>query len=295
MRQGRFYKFLLLLVITVLLLPSGYSEGIEQGKFYVVGVGPSGPDLATLKAIRVIEEADALLCPEGLRKEFEKYIKDKLILCDPWEGLWYYHGKKFDELKGKEKEEWQRYRLKKREEIVKIIKEKMAQGKKIALLDHGDPCVYASCHWFIESFREDEVEIIPGLSAFNAASAALKKSMLPAYDSRFVMLTAPFSLLGPKEDDEKILENISKYPTTMVFYMGLKSIDRLVITLGKYYPKDLPIAVVYHAGYPNKEKVVKGNLDTILKKLEGEKEKWLGMIVVGRCLAGEPYRSSKKD
>ena len=292
MGHVRHYKYKFIFLTTLILLFSFTWVGAEsKGKLYVVGVGPAGPDLATLKALKVIKEADAILCSEGMKKEFGEYLKDKHVLCDPWEGMWYYHGKKCDELKGREKEEWQRYRLKKREEIVGMIKQEIAEGKKIALLDRGDPCVFGPSNWFLEEFKEDEVEIVPGVSAFNAASAALKKSMIPAYDTRFVMLTAPFFLLGQKEDDEKILEELSNYPVTMVFYMGLKSLDRLVKTLKKYYPKDFPIAVVYFAGYPQKQKVVKGSLATIMERVKGEKEKWLGMIIVGRCLEGKPYQS----
>jgi len=31
------------------------------------------------------------------------------------------------------------------------------------LLDEGDPCVFGPSHWFIEGFREEEVEIVPGV------------------------------------------------------------------------------------------------------------------------------------
>ena len=283
---------LMLLIISMVVISFCPFAGAEGGgKFYVVGVGPAGPELSTLKAIKVIEQADFILCSEEMKKRFVEYLKNKPILCDPWQGMFSYHGKSYQQLREAEKKKWRIYRLKRREEIASKIKEKVMEGKKVALLDSGDPCVFGPSHWFLEEFKEDEVEIVPGVSAFNAASAALKKSMIPAYDTRFVMLTAPFFLLGQKEDDEKILEELSNYPVTMVFYMGLKSMDRLVKTLKKYYPKDFPIAVVYFAGYPQKQKVVKGSLATIMERVKGEKEKWLGMIIVGRCLEGKPYQS----
>lgn len=77
----------------------------------------------------------------------------------------------------------------------------------------------------------------------------------------------------------------------MVFFMGLEEMQHLVSLLQKYYPADLPIAVVYHAGFPDKEKVVKGTIANILSKIAAEKEQWLGMIIVGRALEGSPYRS----
>ena len=112
MRHVRYYKYKFIFLTTLILLFSFTWVGAEsKGKLYVVGVGPAGPDLATPKALKVIKEADAILCSEGMKKEFGEYLKDKHVLCDPWEGMWYYHGKKCDELKGREKEEWQKLSL----------------------------------------------------------------------------------------------------------------------------------------------------------------------------------------
>ena len=57
----------------------------------------------------------------------------------------------------------------------------------------------------------------------------------------------------------------------MVFYMALSSMDRLVEKFKKYYPPELPMAIVYYAGYSEKERVLKSTLGTIrddLKKVD---------------------------
>ncbi len=77
--------------------------------------------------------------------------------------------------------------------------------------------------------------------------------------------------------------------------MGLSEIDNLVATLKKYHPGDLPVAVVYYAGYPEKEKVVKATLDNILARIAPEKEKWMCMIIVGRCLEGPAFALSEEN
>ena len=87
--------------------------------------------------------------------------------------------------------------------------------------------------------------------------------------------------------------NFSRFNGTLVFYMGLAQIDHLVGTLKKYNPGDLPVAVVYYAGYSHKQKVVKGTLDTILAKIAPEKERWMGMIIVGRAITGPNFVLSK--
>jgi precorrin-4 methylase len=265
-------------------------KALTAGTFYVVGTGPAGPEHATLRALEVIKGADFIVCHKTMQQRFQAQLQGRPILADPWKGMFDYKGKHWDELpkmKPEEKRAFQEERIKIRDEIVRQIKEKLAQGKTVALLDSGDPCLFGPSHWFIEGFDPQQVEIIPGVGAFTAAMAALKKSSIPAYDTRFVMQTSPYFLTG---GGEEVFKDLSKHPTTMVFYMGIKKLNQLVPLLQKSYPGDLPVAVVYNAGYPDKEKVVKGTLDTILSKVAGEKEPWMGLIIVGRCLEGKPYR-----
>ncbi|AEB09456.1 SAM-dependent methyltransferase [Desulfobacca acetoxidans] len=270
---------------------SAHSGSIKPGTFYVVGVGPAGPEHTTLRALEVIKGVDYILCEDKMVERFKPYVKDKPVLADPWKGMWDYKGKPWEELpkmKLEEKRAFQEERIRIREEIVRQIKEKLAQGKTVALLDSGDPCLFGPSHWFSEGFEPQQVEIIPGVGAFTAAMAALKKSSIPAYDTRFVMQTSPYFFTG---SGKEMLGELAKYPISMVFYMGIRELPNLVPLLRQSHPGDLPIAVVYNAGYPDKEKVVKGTLDTILEQVAGEKEKWMGLIIVGRCLEGKPYRT----
>ncbi|MFZ5451189.1 MAG: SAM-dependent methyltransferase [Thermodesulfobacteriota bacterium] len=274
--------------------PSAFPGAVTPGTFYVVGTGPAGPELATARALEVIKGADFILCDPTIEKYFQEQLKGKPIMADPWKGMFDYKGKpwqKLSDMNPEEKRAFQKERIKIREDLVRQIKEKLAQGKTVALLDSGDPCLFGPSHWFIEGFAPQQVEIIPGVGAFSAAMAALKKSSIPAYDTRFVMQTSPYFFQGRNKQDQDVVKNLAKYPTTMVFYMGVKELNHLVPLLQKSHPGDLPAAVVYYAGYPDKEKVVKGTLDTILDQVAQEKEPWMGLIIVGRCLEGKPYRS----
>lgn len=270
-----------------------HQEKRGQGKFYVIGVGPAGPDHATCKAIECIKKTDVIFCSDDILKRFSTYLKGKKLLGDPWRGNFKYKRIDVEKLGPEEKRAYREERIRYWDETVVKIRSEMAKGKNVAILDSGDPCVFGPSHRIIEGFEPDEVEIIPGLGCFQAAMAALKKSSMPAYDTRFVMLTAPCFLLGMPANED-ILKDLSKYPITMAFYMALKNADNLIARLKKYYQPDLPVAVVYNAGNPEKEKVVKGTLDTILHDIKSEKEVWLGMIIVGRCLEGKPQRGMIK-
>jgi precorrin-4 methylase len=298
--------FLPLLAGSVLLLilcgPSASAARADggEGKFYLIGTGPAGPRHATLAALDSIQRADFVLCPDSIRKRFAKYLENKNIMeTDPFDAMFSYQGKSFREILASDPETiraFHRHRIQRRDQIVRRIKEKIRNGKRVALLTSGDPCLFGPGHWFLEGFAASEVEVIPGVGAFSAAMAALKKSSIPAYDARFVVQTAPFFLFGTdpggsQEPNPAILNDISRYPGTLAFYMALRNFEKLVEKLRSRYPADLPVAVVYYAGYAEKEEIIRGNLSNILEKIQKGDEDWLGMVIAGRCLEGRPYRT----
>ena len=116
----------------------------------------------------------------------------------------------------------------------------------------------------------------------NAAFAALKRCSTGAY-ARYVAQTDLQRFFGSGGSDG-LAQDLSRYPGTLVFYMALEGLERLIDALGQLSPGDLPVAVVYYAGWAGREKTVRGTLDSILRLVAGEEEKWMGLVVVGRCL-----------
>ncbi len=270
---------------------------MKKGKFYVVGTGPGGPDQTTLEALRCIEMADLILCPPETKERFSFYIAEKPVLCNPWEGLFDYKGKPWRELVHSDPsliESFKKERIRIREEIIGCVKKEMANGKNVALLENGDPCLFGPSHWFIEGFEDDQVEILPGVGNFSVAMAALKKSSIPAYDTRFVLQTSPFFLTENGQDDE-VFGDLSKYPATMVFYMALWNLENLINRLKNHYPVDLPVAVIYHLGDEKKQNIIQGTVKDIAEKVQGIKEDFAGLIIVGKCLEGYGYRSKTEN
>lgn len=283
----------LLLIITLICtfgLAPGAGAQAPAGKFFVVSTGPAGPELATLKAIEIMKSADLVLCPPRTAKSFQAYLRGKKVQ-DPWKKLWQYQGKVWlkdlSTFPPAERPKIVAKKSRERDEFVKKMKVLLKQGKKIALLDGGDPTIFSRAYWLLEGLNPEQVEIIPGVGAYTAAMAALKKAATGG-GARFVLQTAPFSFFG-KSDRDDLAQALSRFPGTLVFYMGLAQIKDLVNTLKKFNHGDLPVAVVYYAGYPQKQKVVKGTLDNILTRIAPEKEKWLGMIIVGRAITGPSF------
>ncbi len=245
----------------------------EKGKLYVIGMGPAGPDLTAPRALEIVQKADVLLCSPRLPERFARFgthIDPGKVAFDPWENI--FDDDKADPQKAE----------KQRKKVQDFVLEQIRQGKTVAMMDGGDACVYGpSLNHLLQGFDDALFEVIPGLGAFNAAGAALKRSFTPQ-GNRLTLLTSPSSMFGEnwdKEDD--LLKDLSKYDTTMVWYMSLRSLGKVVERLVRHYPPDLPIAIVYYAGYPDKEKVLKSRLGTVLTDVKQMKEAWLGLFITG--------------
>ena len=263
---------------------------IGRGKFYVVGTGPAGPQMATLQALDIIKQVDAVVAPDKHVKLFAEYIEGKPVLFDPWEGFWDYNGKFIIDLNKDEIDKFQVKRFSLRDERVNRIKELLTQGKDVALLDSGNPCFFGPSHWYVEQFDEQDIVIIPGMGCEAAALAALGKSIIPSYDARFVMQTAPLYMM----DLDEILNDLNQYPASIVAYMALRNPKKLFARLEKVYPADTPCAVVYWAGYPDKQHIIRGTVADMGQKIseEEQNENDMGLLFIGRFLHGKPYESA---
>lgn len=283
----------LILVMGIWLWPS-HLLAKERGSFFVIGTGPAGPEMATLQALNIIKRTDAIIASAEHVKLFKEYIGNKQVLFDPWQGLYDYKGKFWRFLSQHEMTTFLRERSQLIKARVEMIKDFLEEGKDIGLLDNGNPCLFAPCHWYAEHFDPQDLVIIPGMGSDAAAMAALGKSVIPAHDTRLVIQTSPFYLFEPMMGDFQILKDISKYPTTIILYMVLENRVRLFETLAQVFPSDMPYAVVYWAGYPDQQRIIYGTVADKGKKLSEVKEKYMGLLLIGRFLEGKPYESAMR-
>ncbi len=295
MKQVKQMVFVIAIILAVAewILPSE-AGAWSRGHFYVIGTGPAGPRMATLQALDVIKRMDVITASVKHVKLFDEFIGDKPVLFDPWKGLWDYKGKSYRELGKEERARFDVERFRVRDKRVEQIKDLLSKGKDVGLLDSGNPCLFGPSHWYVEQLDHDDVVIIPGMGCDAAAMAALGKSTIPAYDTRFVMQTSPMFLMNRNMEDRRILKDLSKYPTTMVLYMALRNPESLFAALKETLPPDMPCAVVYWAGHPDKQRILRGRVADMGQKLSKEKEGFMGLLFIGRFLEGKPYEAAKK-
>ncbi len=234
----------------------------STGKFYIVGMG-TAPDLITVRAQKVIARADVLVGEEGsFEKDWADLAKGKEIWQWPHNFRRLY-GADPKALKDADQRALAESLDKIRRQLVEKIRSAVAVGKVVACLEGGDPMMYGMT-LFLEMLPAGvPSEIVAGIGAFQAASAALKMSPPYGYDTNAVILT-----MGDWPGRVDINEKLMATGSTMVFYtMGL-DYPSLFAQLKRFYPADTPVAIVSDAGDQKLQKVLRSTVGRFLDDLD---------------------------
>jgi len=229
-------------------------------KVYFVGAGPGDPELITVKGRRLIEEADLVVYTGSLiNPDLLKGLKAELVDSN---GL---------SLKAT---------------TARII-EAFRSGKKVVRLHSGDPSLYGA---ILEQMKplEDagaDIEVVPGVSSLFAASAALKTQLTLKGVSESLVVTRPAGTT--LEDDE--IASLSKHRSTMAIFLGVDKIRNVISSLD--LPNNTPVAVVYHASWPD-QKILIGSLEDIADKVEAAGINRSALIIIGGVVKRSGFRRS---
>jgi precorrin-4/cobalt-precorrin-4 C11-methyltransferase len=237
-----------------------------MSKVYFIGAGPGDPELITLKAKKLIEEADVII--------YSGSLLNPKILEDARGEL--YDAAKMD-----------------REEINNILAEAALNGRLAIRLHDGDPSIYGAIREQIDKLESKGIEcqVIPGISALFAAASRLNLELtLPGITQTVIITRA--EARTPVPDREKI-EELAKHKSTMAFYLSVHLIDKVVKELIKGgYEEDTPVAVVYRATWDD-EIIIKGKLNDIARKVKDARINKTAIIIVGYVIEPKMYEYSK--
>lgn len=214
------------------------------GKVYLVGAGPGDPDLVTVKALRLVREADVIL--------YDRLIPDSLLSeARP-------DAEVIDVGKTPTKHRFSQ------DEINRLLVEHAAQGRIVVRLKGGDPFIFGRggeealiCHEAGIPF-----EIVPGVSSAVA---------VPAYAGIPLThreLSSSFTVITGHEDPTKPetsipYEVIARSRGTLVILMGVKQMPEIIGRLIEAgLPEDTPAAII-ESGTMTGQRVVVGTARTL--------------------------------
>ncbi len=233
-----------------------------MGKVYLTGAGPGDIELLTLKAARVIKEADIIIYDRLANPEILNMCKDG---CE-----FIYVGKE----DGKH--------ILPQNEINEVIYKSALKSDIVVRLKGGDPFVFGRGGEEGAYLRERgiEFEVIPGITS--AISVPAYAGIPVTHRGISVSFRVVTGHEAPNKEVSQIPWQNFKTDDTIVFLMGLHNLDKIankLIEIGK--PKDFPVAVISR-GTTKDQKTVVGTLQDIYEK--AKELPTPALIVVGKVV-----------
>lgn len=234
---------------------------------HFIGAGPGDPDLITVKGRKLIAEADVIIYAGSLVNP------QVLDVAKPEAEIYDSAGMTLPE-------------------VIAVMKEQTANGKQVVRVHTGDPSVYGAHREQMAELDRLGIsyDVVPGVSSFQAAAAALKREYTLPGISQTVILTRMEGRTAVPEREQ--IEALAAHQTTMVIFLSVGQITELTGRLQQGgYPADTPVAVVYKASWED-EKIVVGTLTDIAGKVQEAGIRKTALVTVGRFL-GDSFELSK--
>ena len=227
-------------------------------KVIFVGAGPGDPELLTVKAARLLKNcrcciyAGSLVSPRVLALLPAKAEKhDSAALALP--------------------------------QIVELYRRAQKRNLNVVRLHSGDPSIYGAIREQMNELDKLGIgyEVVPGVSSFQAAAAALKTELTAPEISQTIILTRTSGRTPLPREQE--LDRLAQTRATLCLFLSTANLKAVVRTLAEHYGRDCPIAVVYRASWPD-QRVIRGTLADIAAKMAKLNIHKTAMIIVGRAL-----------
>jgi len=237
----------------------------EQGKVYLVGAGPGDPELLTLKALRLLEQADVVV--------YDRLISQDVLDLIPGGVSRISVGKAAG-----------RHSMP-QDQINELLASLARHRRRVVRLKGGDPFIFGRGSEEALYLRRRGIpfEVVPGITAAAACSAYAGVPLTHRGLSRGVRLVT-----GHFRDDEPIdldWRALADPESTLVVYMGLANLGRISSELlAAGLPPDTPALAVQNGTTPEQRRVFSD-----LRKLpQRVQEAGLGaplLIIIGRTVA----------
>ena len=238
-------------------------EGLNlayPGMVYLVGAGPGDPELLTVKAKRLIEDADVILYDYLVHPSLLSTTKAVLVCV----------GKK----KGKHS--------KKQSEIHDLLKHYAEQGHRVVRLKGGDPMVFGRVGEEMQFLQNNDIAytVVPGVSSALAVPAYAGIPVTHRELSRSVaFVTGTLSTGGPT------LDHHIPEADTLVILMSVTHLGTIVdkLLLQSRFSSETPVALIY-SGTTSDQKCLMGTLSTIEEKQRQVQFKSPSLLIVGEVV-----------
>lgn len=235
------------------------------GIVHIVGAGPGDPELLTLKAHRLLQEADVIL--------YDRLVSDEVLSLARRDATRVYVGK----AKGDH--------IVPQEDICARLVDYARQGKNVVRLKGGDPFIFGRGGEELEALRAAGIAafVTPGVTAAAGCAAAAGLPLTHRDHSQGLTFVTGHARNG--EEPGLDWQALARLGHTLVVYMGVgkaASIAAQLINHGR--GPSTPVAVIENGTLPN-QKILKGALADLGALMERGGVKGPALIVIGEVAA----------
>ncbi len=195
---------------------------------YIVGAGPGDPELLTIRAQKLLVAADVILFADSLvpQQILQLCRLDAEIIQTANKTL---------------------------EEILPLMIERVRSHKSVVRLHSGDPSLYSAIHEQMHLLAEAEIpfEVIPGISAFQAAAAKLKVELTVPGVVQSIILTRISGKTEVPATEE--LTTLAAHQASLCLYLSARHVENAQAKLLEHYPADTSVAICFRLGWPDEK------------------------------------------
>ncbi len=239
-----------------------------KGKVFLVGAGPGDPELLTLKALKCLQQAEAVV--------YDRLVSEGVMALAPPHAQRVFVGKSCKQ------------KVMPQEEIHEVLVALAKQGKRVVRLKGGDPLMFGRGSEEAQALLAHGIayEIIPGISSAQGCGAY---AGIPL--THRGLATGVRIITGHRtaEDKDEPLEldwhSLADPQTTLVIYMGLANLDLITRKLVEHgLPPTFPAAAIAHGTMPSQRTVV-ADLATLAQKTQESALASPVLVIIGRVVA----------
>jgi uroporphyrin-III C-methyltransferase/precorrin-2 dehydrogenase/sirohydrochlorin ferrochelatase len=233
------------------------------GEVYLIGAGPGDPDLLTLRAVQLLQQADVIL--------YDRLVSPAILDRARREAERIFVGKEARGPRGAQ------------EEIHQLLLEHARRGRRVARLKGGDPLIFGRGGEEIQLLARHgiAVTVVPGITAAlgAAASAGL------ALTQRDIAQSVTFAAGHLADNDALDWQALARPRHTVVFYMAVSQLETIVAgLLAAGAPADRPAALIERATLPE-QRIRRAPLSEIANLARAERIIAPALLVVGEVAA----------
>lgn len=196
---------------------------------YIVGAGPGDPDLLTVKALKILQRADVIVFADSLipRQILQSVRPDAEIVPTANQTL---------------------------EAIIPLMIQRVQAQKSVVRLHSGDLSLYSAIHEQMQALREAEIpfEVIPGISAFQAAAAKLGVELTVPGLVQTIILTRISGRASAVPESEE-LATLAAHQASLCLYLSARHVEAAQAKLLQHYPPDTPVAICFRIGWSDEQ------------------------------------------